>query len=46
MSRRDKRGRPMSVQDILLAALLAVPISMKYVLTFEVRKMVATLKGK
>lgn len=36
----------MSVQDILLTALLAVPISMKYVLAFEVRKMVATLKGK
>ena len=37
----------MSVQHILLAALLlAVPISMKYVLAIEGRKMVATLKGK
>ena len=45
--KQRKRGRPMSVQHILLAALLlAVPISMKYVLAFEVRKMVATLKGK
>jgi len=36
----------MSVQHILLAALLlAVPISMKYVLAFEVRKMVAILKA-
>ena len=35
----------MSVQHILLAALLlAVPISMKYVLAIEGRKMVATLK--
>ena len=36
----------MTVQHILLAALLlSVPISMKYVLAFEVRKMVATLKA-
>ena len=36
----------MSVEQILIAALLlAVPISMKYVLAFEVRKMVAILKA-
>lgn len=36
----------MSAQHILFAALLlAVPISMKYVLAFEVRKMVAVLKA-
>ena len=46
MSRRESEC-PMSVQHILLAALLlAVPISMKYVLAIEGRKMVATLKGK
>ena len=36
----------MTVQHILFAALLlAVPISMKYFLAFEVRKMVAVLKA-
>ena len=37
----------MSVQHILLVALLlAVPISMKYVLAFEVRKMVGHPQGQ